>query len=150
MAKGTRFVPDGLPELIPQLVVSDARKFMDFAARAFGWEIGGVMPTPDGKVMHGFIKRGSNVIFVADPVGFAKPTTTNLFFYVPDVDAVFKQAIAAGARELTAVSTMFWGDRWGMLADPYGNTWQVATHVEDVSPDEMMRRAAAQMGGKPG
>jgi PhnB protein len=147
MAKGTSHVPQGLPELVPQIVIENAKGFMDFAVKAFGFEVGGLMPTPDGKVMHGHLKRGSVVLFVSDPIGFAKPTKANLFLYVTDVDALAKRAVAAGAKEIAAPNTMFWGDRWGMLADPFGNEWQIATHVEDVSPEEMQKRMASQGGG---
>jgi PhnB protein len=102
------------------------------------------MPGPDGKgVMHGMIRIGNSVIFVSDLPGFAQPTQANLFVYVPDVDASFANALAAGAQALQPVSDMFWGDRWGMVADPWGTVWQIATHQETLSPEEMAARMQA-------
>lgn len=144
MARNTKSVPEGLKTLTPQLVVSDARGLVDFITSAFGAELMHAMPTPDGKgIMHGHARIGDCVLFLSDASGFAKPTSANSFLYVDDVDAVFAKAIAAGAKELKPVADMFWGDRWGMIEDPYGNIWQLATHVEDVAPDEMKRRMAA-------
>jgi PhnB protein len=134
-------VPPGLPAVIPQLVVKDAPALIDFAVRAFEAQPGHAMPGPDGQgVMHGMFFVGGAPIFVSDTAGFAQPTSANVFVYVPDVDAAVSRAVAAGARVLAPVADMFWGDRWAMIADPSGNVWQVATHKEDVGPDEMMKR----------
>ena len=101
------------------------------------------MRGPDGaSIMHAHVIIGDSAIFFSDAGGFAKPTTANLFFYVPDVDKAIAQAAAAGAKVLAPATDMFWGDRWSMLEDPSGNVWQIATHVEDVSPEEMQRRMA--------
>jgi PhnB protein len=147
MSKAKSHIPEGLPAVIPQLVVKDARALVDFANKAFGAELQHAAPGPDGTgVMHGFFRIGGAPVFVSD-AAFAQPTQANLFVYVPDVDAAFSRAIAAGAKQLAPVGDMFWGDRWGMLADPWGNIWQVATHKEVVSPEEMqkrMREAAAR------
>ncbi len=144
MPKAKSHVPEGLPAVIPQLVVSDARALVDFATKAFGAELGHFMPGPDGKgVMHGMFRIGGAVLFVSDLPGFAQPTSANLMVYVPDVDASVAKAVAAGAKVLAPVSDMFWGDRWGMIADPWGTIWQVATHKEQVDPEEMMKRMAA-------
>ncbi len=143
MSKTKSHVPEGLPAVIPQLVVKDARALFDFAQRAFGAEGAHFMPGPDGKgVMHGMFRIGGAVVFVSDAGGFAQATSANLFVYLPDVDGAVAKAVQAGAKVLAPVADMFWGDRWGMIADPFGNAWQVATHVEDVSPEEMQRRAA--------
>jgi PhnB protein len=144
MAKAKSHVPEGLPALIPQLVVKDALALVDFATKAFGAELGHYMPGPDGKgVMHGMFSVGGAPVFISDIPGFAQPTSSNLFVYVPDVDASVERAVAAGAKLLAPVADMFWGDRWGMVADPSGNVWQVATHKERLEPDEMMKRMAA-------
>jgi uncharacterized glyoxalase superfamily protein PhnB len=146
MTKPTHHVPQGLHTVTPQLVVSDAHALHAFCKAAFGAELGGVMPGPGGKgVMHSFMRVGDSAIFASD-AGFAKPTASNVFLYVPDVDATLAKATAAGAKLLVPAKDQFWGDRWGMIEDPFGNVWQVATHKEDVAPDEMMRRAA-QGGG---
>lgn len=129
--------------MIPQLIVKDARALVDFATKAFDAELGHFMPGPDGKgVMHGMFRLQGAIVFVSDMPGFAKPTSANLFVYVPNVDDAVERAVKAGATVLAPVMDMFWGDRWGMIADPSGTIWQVATHKEDVAPDEMMRRMA--------
>lgn len=144
MPKAKSHVPEGLPTVIPQLVVKDARALVEFATRAFGAELGHFMPGPDGKgVMHGMFRIGGAVVFVSDQPGFAQPTSANLFVYVPDVDASVAKAQAAGAKVLAPPADMFWGDRWAMISDPSGTVWQVATHLEQVEPEEMMRRMAS-------
>lgn len=143
MAKAKSHIPEGLPSVIPQLVVKDAHALVDFATKAFDAERGHFMPGPEGKgVMHGMFRIGGAAIFVSDIPGFAQPTSTNLMVYVPDVDASVAKAVLAGAKVLAPVSDMFWGDRWAMIADPSGTVWQVATHKEQVAPDEMMKRMA--------
>src|SRR5262245_33556341 len=126
MAKAKSHVPEGLPAVIPQLVVKDALALVKFATEAFGAELGHYMPGPDGKgVMHGMFSIGGAAVFISDIAGFAQPTSANLFVYVPDVDASVAKAVAAGAKVLAPVADMFWGDRWGMIADPWGTVWQV-------------------------
>jgi PhnB protein len=144
MAKAKSHIPEGLPALIPQLIVKDAHALVEFAEIAFGAELGHFMPGPEGKgVMHGMFSIGGTAVFISDMPGFAQPTSANLFVYVPDVDASVAQAVAAGAKILAPVADMFWGDRWGMIADPWGTVWQVATHKERLEPEEMMKRMAA-------
>lgn len=143
MAKSAHHVPPGLPAVVPQLVVKEALALIEFAVDVFGAQRGDVMPGPNGQgVMHGHFSIGGAPIFVSDAGGFAAPTSANLFVYVPDVDAAFARAAARGAKPLAPVTDMFWGDRWGMLSDPFGNIWQIATHKEDVSPEEMRKRMA--------
>ena len=140
MAKAKTHIPEGLTAVTPQLVVKDAHALVEFAKKAFGAELQHAAPGPDGKgIMHGFMRIGGSAIFISDTAGFAQPTQANLFVYVPDVDAAFAKAVAAGAKALAPVADMFWGDRWGMLADPWGNVWQVATHKETYTPEEMMK-----------
>ena len=142
MAK--KAIPDGLRSVQPQIVVTGADRALDFCKAAFGAETPHPpMKGPDGKIMHAHLRIGDSVVFVAEAGGFAKPTSSNTFVYVPDVDAVFKKAVAAGAKAVAPPSDMFWGDRWSMVEDPFGNVWQIATHVEDVSPEEMMKRMAS-------
>jgi len=133
-------IPPGMHTVTPQLVARDARQLLAFLERAFGAEAQHLMPSPEGGIMHGYVKIGDSVLFLSDASGFSKPTTTNHFLYVHDVDAVFARATAAGARALAPVADMFWGDRWALVEDPFGNHWQIATHIEDVSPEEMKRR----------
>jgi PhnB protein len=112
------------------------------------------MPSPDGRVAHAELQVGDSRVMLSDPfpeMGALPASKTGgspiaLFLYVADVDSWFKRAIAAGAKETKPLEDMFWGDRWGKLKDPYGVEWQLASHVEDIEPDEMMKRAAAAMG----
>jgi PhnB protein len=144
MPRSTRPIPDGFSTLTSQLVVSDAPRLLDFLKAAFGATVLHVMHGPDGKsVMHGAVRVGQSAMFVSDAQGFAKPTSANVFVYVEDVDAAYQRAVKAGAEPVAPVGDMFWGDRWGMVVDPFGNHWQIATHVEDVPPAEMAARIKA-------
>jgi uncharacterized glyoxalase superfamily protein PhnB len=144
MPKAKTHIPEGLPAVIPQLVCKDATALVAFAEKAFDAQRGHMMPGPDGKgIMHGMIHIGGTILFVSDAAGFAQPTNANLFVYVPDVDKCFANAVAAGAKAIAPVSDMFWGDRWGMVVDSWGNVWQIATHKETITPEEMKQRMAA-------
>lgn len=148
MSKSKSHIPEGLRAVIPQLVVSDARRLITFCEAAFGASVGDLVPGPDGKgVMHGLMRIGGEAVFFSDAVGFAVPTTANFFLYVPDVNATVAAAVAAGAKIAAPVADMFWGNRWGMVEDPFGNVWQVATHVEDIEAEEMKRRMVASAQG---
>jgi PhnB protein len=148
MAKSTKSIPTGFHTITPYLVVVGAQKFIAFAKEAFGAEHLHSMPGPDGKtIMHAAVRMGDSTVFLSDANDQSKPTSANLFLYVADVDAAFARATKAGCKVVAPVSDMFWGDRWGMVEDSFGNQWQLATHVEDVTPEEMQRRMAAQSGG---
>ena len=138
-------VPTGLRPLIAQLVVSDGRALIRFLEQAFAAKVEDVLPGPDGKgVMHAHVKLEGETLFLGEPFGGAPLTRANVFVYVRDAAATVKNAEKAGAKVLMPVSDMPWGDRWAMLEDPFGNAWQVATHFEDVAPEEMKRRMAEQ------
>ncbi len=141
--KATSYLSPGLPPVIPQLVIKGARAAIELYGKAFGAEAGHVMPGSNGGVMHAALKIGEATVFLSDANEFSKPTAANTMLYVKDVDATFARATAAGCTVLAPLTDMFWGDRWAMLADPFGNTWQLATHKEDVSPEEMQQRIAA-------
>jgi PhnB protein len=145
-------VPDGYHTVTPHLVVRGATRAIDFYKRAFGAEELGRMPGPDGKsIVHAEIKIGDSILFLADEfpdMGARSPqqlggTPCVINLYVEDVDAVFNRAVAAGAQASMPPADMFWGDRYGKLTDPFGHEWSVATHQEDVPPEEMTRRAQA-------
>lgn len=137
-------IPVGLRSITPQLVAVDAKALLDFVEQAFGAERPfPPMTGPDGTILHAHVRIGDSVVFVSQAGGFAEVTHANLFLYVAEVDQSVARAVRAGARLMVPVSDVFWGDRWGMIADPFGNTWQVATHGEDVPPEEMMRRISA-------
>jgi PhnB protein len=153
-------VPEGFSTVTPHLNVRDAARALDFYKRAFGAVETVRMPGPSGKILHAEIKIGDSHVFLADEMpewGSRSPltiggTATALCLYVDDADAVFNQAVAAGAQVKMPLADQFWGDRYGKLADPFGHEWAVATHLEDLTPAEMERRrevAMAQMGQRP-
>jgi len=143
MTRSTRPIPEGLHSLTPQVVTNDAGAFLAFAAAAFGAELPQPpMKGPDGGIMHAHLRIGDSVLFASEAGGFAKPTRSNMFLYVPDVDNAVAKATAAGAKILAPPADMFWGDRWAMVEDGFGNVWQIATHIEDVSPSEIKERMA--------
>jgi len=148
-------IPEGYYTVTPHLVVKDAGNAIEFYKKAFGAEEVFRMPGPDGKtVMHAELKIGNSHVMINDEMpsyGAMGPlsiggTPVTLHLYVNDVDSTFKRAIAAGAKEEMAVADMFWGDRYGKLVDPYGHKWSVATHKEDVSPEECARRMEKEFG----
>jgi PhnB protein len=147
-------IPTGFHSVTPHLVVTGAADAIDFYKRAFGAQELFRMPGPGGKIMHAEIKIGDSIVMLADEMpemgGGKSPKTLNgtavsLLIYVEHVDALFKQAISAGARERMPLQNMFWGDRYGSVSDPF--EWQLATHIEDVPPEEMGKRAAAAGAG---
>jgi PhnB protein len=150
MAKSAKWIPEGHHTVTPYLVVRDAGKAIEFYKRAFGAEEVMRMPGPDGKsVGHAEVKIGDAHVYLTDenpqwdcrsPQSLGG-SPASLHIYVADVDAAFKRAIAAGAREKMAVADMFWGDRYGKLTDPFGFDWGIATHKEDLTPAEIDRRA---------
>lgn len=139
-------IPAGYHSVTPYLIVADAAKAIAFYAQAFGATELFRLPGPDGKIMHAEIKIGDSPVMLADEMdGFRGPhalggTPVSLMVYVPDVDRTFAQAVAAGAKEVRAVADQFYGDRLGTLSDPFGHVWSLATHVEDVPPEEIDRR----------
>jgi PhnB protein len=137
-------IPPGSPTVIPHLTVSDAKKAIAFYQAAFGATPGMVAATPDGKVMHADFRIGSSVIYINDPFGpVATPANITLHMWSEDVDALFQRAVAAGAEVVMPLANQFWGDRYGHVKDPFGYTWALAQHVEDVSPEDMAQRSAA-------
>lgn len=153
MASSVRPVPEGFHSVTPYLAVDDAAGAIAFYKKAFGATEVMRMPAPGGKVGHAEIEIGGSRIMLADEhpdMNFRGPkaiggTPVNLHLYVEDVDAVARQAVAAGARELRPVKDQFYGDRTGTVEDPYGHVWHIATHKEDLSPDELKRRAQQAM-----
>jgi PhnB protein len=155
MAQQVKPIRDGYHTVTPYLIITGAAKALDFYKRAFGAKEVLRMDGPGGKVMHAEIRIGDSHIMLADEVpqmGFRSPTSiggagVGILLSVPDVDASAKQAIAAGARVLRPVQDQFYGDRAGTFEDPFGHTWTISTHIEDVPPDELRRRAEAMSGG---
>ena len=151
-------IPEGYSTLTPYLAVEDAATAIDFYTRAFGAKERVRMAGPGGSVMHAEIEIGDSVLMLSDPFPQSSTTppkelggtTVSLMFYVEDTDAIYQQAIAAGATSLMEPDDMFWGDRFSSVQDPFGHSWTIATHVEDVSPEEMQKRSEewmSQMAG---
>ena len=145
-------IPDGYPQVSPYLVVHDAVGAIEFYENVFGATERMRMPGPEGKIGHCELLLGDSVLMLADESPEMGPravggTPVTISVYVEDVDAVFDRAVAAGATPLRPVETQFYGDRSGQFEDPFGHRWSVASHVEDVSPDEMAQRAAQAVGG---
>jgi PhnB protein len=143
-------IPEGYHSVTPYLIVHGGAQAIDFYKQAFGAVELFRMDAPDNKIGHAEIKIGDSIVMLADenPAWGAKGpsalggTPVQLMIYVEDVDAVFKRALAAGGKETRPLKDQFYGDRSGTLTDPFGHSWTVATHKEDVSPTEMERRAA--------
>jgi uncharacterized glyoxalase superfamily protein PhnB len=145
-------IPSGFSTLTPHLVVKGGSEAIEFYKRAFGAEELGRVPGPDGKtIMHADLKIGNSRLFLTDEMPDMNCRGPNLLggspvtihLYVEDVDAAFNRALAAGAQVRMPLMDMFWGDRYGMVADPYGHLWSMATHKEDVGPEELGKRAKA-------
>lgn len=145
-------IPEGYHTATPGLIVKDAAAALAFYQRALGAKETVRMTGPDGKsIIHAEMRIGDSVIFVGEetPEMSSKSPLTlggatgGIFLYVPDVDRIFSQALAAGATARNPPSDMFWGDRYAQVADPFGHTWSLATHKEDVPESEMRKRADA-------
>jgi PhnB protein len=144
-------IPDGYYSLTPYLVCKGAAKAIEFYAKVFGAQETVRMPGPHGSIAHAEVKIGNSMLMLADENperGHLSPesiggSASSIMFYTEDVDQVFKRAVAAGAKAEMPPADMFWGDRMGNLVDPFGHKWAIATHKEDVSPEEMEKRMAA-------
>jgi PhnB protein len=142
-------IPEGYHHVTPYLVIKGAGAAIDYYKRVFGATERMRMDAPGGMVGHAELEIGDSVVMLADEFpeqGFKGPrafggTPVSLLLYVEDVDDVFRRAIQSGARELKPLADQFYGDRMGTLEDPFGHVWSIATHVEDLSPEEMQRRA---------
>ena len=139
-------VPDGYHTVTPYLVVRGAPKVIEFLKQAFGAELSHE-PTkrPDGTIMHAQVRIGDSPVMIADESEMAKATPSSLYLYVPDVDSVYQRAVKAGGSTVMEPTDMFYGDRGGAVTDPAGNRWHIGTHVEDVSPAELKKRATEFM-----
>jgi PhnB protein len=144
-------IPEGYHAVTPYLIVRGGVKALEFYKKAFNATEVVRMPSPDGKLGHAEIRIGNSMVMLADEhpeMGAKSPESfggspVGICLYVEDVDAIWQQAIAAGGKEERPVKDQFYGDRSGTLRDPFGHQWTIATHKEDVSPEEMERRMAA-------
>jgi PhnB protein len=145
-------IPEGYPQVTPYLCVDGAAAAIEFYCEVFGAKERMRMPGPDGKIGHAEIEIGDSVIMLADEAPEMQAfcpstiggTPVSIVLYVTDVDTVFNRALAGGATRIHPLADKFYGDRTGTLLDPFGHMWTIATHKEDVSPEEMQRRAAAE------
>jgi len=148
-------IPEGYRTVTPYLTIDDAARAIDYYKKAFGASERMRMETPDGKIGHAEIEIGDSLVMISDPApeSTIRPpselggTSAGIFLYVEDVDKVVKRAVDAGATVTMEVADQFWGERFGSIRDPFGHEWSVATHIEDVPPQEMTERAKAAMAG---
>jgi PhnB protein len=154
MANMVKAIPDGYHTVTPYLTIRNATAALDFYKKAFGADELFRIASPQGKIGHAEIRIGDSAIMLSDEfpeMGATSPQSLNgspvmLHLYVEDADALITRAVNAGARLDRPVANQFYGDRGGMVTDPFGHKWWIATHVEDVPPDELERRAAAMFG----
>src|SRR5438309_80152 len=154
MAKATSPIPPGFHTLTPHLIVKGAAKYIDFLKRAFGATEIHRTPGPGGRLVHVQVQIGDSVMMFADhfPEMGGSPIAEGwwpvvLSLYVPDADAFFAKAVAAGCTVKFPLADQFWGDRYGQVQDPFGFTWAIATHKEDLALAEIQERQAKTMGG---
>jgi uncharacterized glyoxalase superfamily protein PhnB len=149
----TKAIPDDMHAVTPHLVCAGAADAIEFYKKAFNAVEAGRLPGPQGKLMHAMIRIGGSAVMLVDEMpewgSFGpkslKGSPVTIHLYVEDVDAVVARALVAGAKITMPVADMFWGDRYGKVEDPFGHHWSVATHIRDVSPEEM-QQAMRQMG----
>ena len=156
MAENAKRIPEGMHTLTPHIVCAGAAEAIDFYKKAFGATELMRMPGPDGKLMHASVKIGDSMLMLVDEMPqwgalgpkALKGSSVTLHLAVPNVDEVFAQAVAAGATVKMPVADMFWGDRYGVVTDPFGHNWAIATRIRDMTPDEMIAagREAMQKG----
>jgi uncharacterized glyoxalase superfamily protein PhnB len=137
-------IPEGHHSVTAYLVVNGVDKLIAFLEQAFGGKCVERHQGPDGKTAHAEVKIGDSIVMMGEASERAKAAATTLYHYVPNVDEVYRRALAAGGTSLTEPMDMFYGDRSGGLLDPCGNNWWIATHIEDVSPEEVQKRMQAQ------
>jgi len=146
MAAQVKPIPEGFHTVTPYLVVDDAEKIINFMTEAFGAQpVFEPMKRPDGKIMHAEFKIGNSILMIADSSERAQANSSTLYLYVPNVDAVYQRAVKAGAISEMEPANQFYGDRSSGVRDPAGNRWYIGTHVEDVAPGELKKRAAEFM-----
>lgn len=154
MAKAKSYIPEGLRNVTAHLVVKNSLEAIEFYKKAFGAEVHSHAPGPTpGSTMHAAIRIGDAMVFLADDLnmsavkapGSLGGTTSSLMLYVTDCDAVFNKAVAAGAKVNMPIADQFWGDRYGQVIDPSGHVWEIGTHKEDLTPEELGQRAQAAM-----
>ncbi len=148
-------IPEGFHTVTPHLVVSDAAAAIEFYQKAFGAEEVSRMPGPEGKIMHAAIRIGDSPLMLNDEfpnMGTVGPkaiggSAVTIHLYVKDADAVWDSATKAGAKVVVPIADMFWGDRYGVIEDPFGHRWSITTHTRDLTPKQVMEGAQKAFGG---
>ncbi len=151
MAQKAQAIPQGYHTVTPSLFVAGAAKAIDFYKKAFGAEERMRFPAPDGSIMHAELTIGDSIVMLADEMpdqGGRGPksiggTPVSFFIYRENVDSAWKQAVAAGAKEIMPLADQFWGDRTGCLEDPFGHQWWLAQHIQDLTPEQLQKNAEA-------
>ena len=154
----TQPIPEGYSTISPYLAVDDAAEAIEYYKKAFGAEETERMEAPGGKIGHAELKIGDSHVMLSDPFPQASTTppkelggtSASIFMYVEDVDAVVQKAVDAGATVTMEVEDQFWGDRFGSITDPFGHNWSIATHIEDLTPEEIEERSKAAMAAMAG
>ena len=149
MATAKNYLPDGIRSITPHLTVKNALEAIEFYKAAFGAQVRSHAPGPaPGSTMHAELVIGDSALYLADEMPMsaikapgAAGSTAAMTLFVPDCDAVYKKAVDAGAKSLMPPGDMFWGDRYSQVTDPFGHVWAIATHKEDITPEEMQRRS---------
>ena len=145
MATKVKPIPDGFHTLTPHLTVKNAERALEFYKKAFGAEVLNVSHIPDGRVMHATVRIGDSMLMLNDEfpeMGGSRATDSSnvtIHAYVDNVDDIFQKAVAAGATQKMPLADQFWGDRYGQVSDPFGIRWSLATHIKDVTPDDMKK-----------
>ena len=150
--KKVKPIPDGMHSVTPHLICAGAVEAIEFYKKAFGAVEEARLPGPNGRLMHAMIRIGGSAVMLVDEMPewgamgpkALKGSSVTIHLYVEDADAVFARAVKAGAKVIMPIDDAFWGDRYGKLEDPFGHHWSVATHMRDVSPEEM-RQAMQKM-----
>lgn len=142
-SKSVRAVPEGFQTVTPYLVVDNAARLIEFIENAFDGSVSFISKMDDNKIMHATVSIGTSTIMISDTMEGMQPHTAMLYLYLEDADTVFKKAIDAKGTSVQEPRTEFYGDRAGAVKDEWGNVWWIATHVEDVDPEELDRRLKA-------
>jgi PhnB protein len=157
MPEPVKAVPDGFHTLTPHITVRDADKALEFYKNALGAEVLNVARMPDGKVLHAALRIGDSMLMLNDEfpeMGGLSPLSTGgagvtIHIYTENVDEAFNRAVAAGAKVAMPLMDQFWGDRYGIVSDPFGHKWSIATHTKDMSFEEMQRAQEDAMANMP-
>jgi len=157
MPESVKAIPSGFHTLTPHITVRDADKALEFYKNVLGAEVLGVARMPDGKVIHAALRIGDSMLMLNDEfpeMGGLSPLSTGgagvtIHIYTENVDQAFDRAVSAGAKVAMPLMDQFWGDRYGIVADPFGHKWSIATHIKDMSPEEMQQAQDEAMAKMP-